>query len=153
MFPQTSIVQRSRNLQKEGRNLTASKSHFPVTKGLGEDSKSRGRNWVVREEGFVGSSLKVNLNTALPKVARDGDKGRTRAIISPTVPMGDNGPRVVLVVASRRQNSALNYVKGGTIVSPGVSQLTRRNSLFIDKCSSTPDDAPKQTNLLAKVSP
>lgn len=62
-------------------------------------------------------------------------------------------PRVVLVVASRRQTSTVNYVKGSTIVSPGLSTLTTRKALFVGNCSSYPDDAPTHTNLLAKLSP
>lgn len=63
------------------------------------------------------------------------------------------GPRVVLVVTSRRHNSTLKYVKGPTIVSPGVSGLSRRKALFYGNCSSAPDDAPTHTKLLANVSP
>lgn len=62
-------------------------------------------------------------------------------------------PRVVLVMSSRRQNSTLGYVNGPSIVAPGLSTLTRSNALFAGNCSSTPDDAPTHSNLLANLSP
>lgn len=98
----------------------------------------------VGEEVFLGSSLlvasKLNFSACIE-----------RRIERREIRIG--GPRIVLVVASRRHKSTLNYVKGSTIVSPGLSHLTGRKALFMGKCSTSPDDAPTHTKLLANVSP